>query len=351
MRPAFSIECELDLQVNGVGTPDRQIIDFAQSDLDDSKARRAVEIWRSHGTRCFLPTVITAPKDRYRKNLPLLGKAIRGWASRTMVGIHLEGPSINRNDKSRGAHPKFNCHAMTPAEFDVYDEWSQGTIVLVTLAPELPGAMKLIEHLVKRGVVVSLGHHLATPAIIRDAISAGAKCSTHLGNACPKEYRRGDMHLWTQVAARQLAGMFIVDGLHITDEFARTAIGVKYALGEHLPILTSDASPAAKAPPGFYPIFNGKGVQVLKNGWVVVAGEKPLRPAGSGASLMDCMNECLRLGFPREQVQRMARENPWALIGPAVKERLGFEPRDFSKERSGIQWNQSDQRFEVAAAA
>ena len=103
-----------------------------------------------------------------------------------------------------------------------------------------------------------------------------------------------------------------------------------------LAVLVSDASPAAKLPPGLYSVFGGKGVRVRKDGAVVIPGTRPLKPAGSGSSLMECMQGALQLGIDGDYVMQMARENAWRLIQEPLKRRLGRTPDDYSVPRPGV---------------
>lgn len=323
----------VDAQVNGVW--DREVIDFSHLELSPDCIRRAIRRWAEVGTHAFVPTLVTAPAPVYRHNLPLLGDAIWDWGSRALMGIHLEGPWISADDNARGAHPCEHCRPPRIEEFEEYFDLSRGTIVLVTVAPELKGAMPFIEHVTKkRGVVVSLGHHLADPGVVREAIAAGATCATHIGNACPTTLHRHSVHLLQQMVHPGLYGCFITDRRHITDEFAYYGILAKHQAGNHLPIIVSDASSAALAPPGEYDVFNGKRVAVLDDGSVIVPGVCPIKHAGSGASLVDCMNGALDLGFPPELVVKMASDNPWRLLGPSV-ELLLKRTRDYYAVQPG----------------
>ena len=85
----------------------------------------------------------------------------------------------------------------------------------MTLAPEVEGALTLIEHLVADGVRVAIGHSEASPEVVRDAISAGATLSTHLGNGCAAMIPRHSNLIWEQLAADELLASFIVDGHHL----------------------------------------------------------------------------------------------------------------------------------------
>ena len=96
----------------------------------------------------------------------------------------MEGPYISPEDGARGAHRRAHVAPARIDDFERRQDVCDGGIRLVTLAPEVPGAIALIEHLVKSGVRVAIGHTAATPAQIADAVQAGATLATHLGNGC-----------------------------------------------------------------------------------------------------------------------------------------------------------------------
>src|SRR5205807_8371003 len=124
-----------------------------------------------------------------------------------------------------------------------------GRIRLVTLAPEHEGALAFIDRLVDSGVVVALGHTGASGSRIRDAIRAGARLSTHLGNGCHALLPRHDNYLWEQLAADELWASIICDGHHLPPPVVRCLLRVKTPTRT---ILTCDAGSLAGLPPGRY---------------------------------------------------------------------------------------------------
>src|SRR6185295_15931356 len=164
-----------DLQVNGFAG-----VDFNAPDLAADRVDEALERMRATGvTRC-LPTLITSSFDRFAAGARVIGRL----SNAAIAGIHMEGPYLSPEDGARGAHPRAD---VTPASLDDFkrrQDAAGGRIVLVTLAPEVPGALPLIEHLVASRVRVAIGHTAATPRQIGDAVAAGATLATHLGNGC-----------------------------------------------------------------------------------------------------------------------------------------------------------------------
>jgi N-acetylglucosamine-6-phosphate deacetylase len=137
-----------------------------------------------HGVGSYLATTVTAPIDATLRALSGLAKWIHGVTEQNqarVVGIHLEGPFLSH--QRRGVQPAEHLLAPDIALFDRFFEAAEGHIRLMTLAPELPGAVELAAHARKLGVRVSLGHSNATAAETRAAIAAGASSATHTFNA------------------------------------------------------------------------------------------------------------------------------------------------------------------------
>jgi N-acetylglucosamine-6-phosphate deacetylase len=222
-----------DLQVNGFGG-----IDFNAPDLSADRVVDALERMRATGvTRC-LPTLITSSLDAFAAN----ARVLAGVSHPAIAGIHMEGPYISPDDGARGAHARAQ---LTPASVDDFERRQQaasGRIVLVTLAPEVPGAMVLIEHLIAAGVRVAVGHTAATARQIGDAIGAGATLATHLGNGCPQMLPRHPNVIWELLAADALFASLIVDGHHLPPATVKSMIRAK---GTGRTILVTDAVAAA----------------------------------------------------------------------------------------------------------
>jgi N-acetylglucosamine-6-phosphate deacetylase len=238
----------IDLQCNGAGgvdittEPDR-ILDVA------------AELPR-FGVTSFLPTVVTAPATARAAAIDAmtaLGRqpatAAVGRCVATPLGLHFEGPMISR--RHLGAHvPRFAAEpASMLAEIEVWA--SSGVVSLVTLAPELDGALGVVETLVAAGVVVSTGHTAMSPADFAAARSAGLSYVTHLYNAMAPFGHRSPGPIGAVLADASVTVGVICDGIHIDP------IAVEMAwrsLGSHRMSLVSDASPALGAPYGRFDI-------------------------------------------------------------------------------------------------
>jgi N-acetylglucosamine-6-phosphate deacetylase len=199
-------------------------------------------------------------------------------------------------------------------EFRRFQEAAGGHIRLVTLAPEHDGALPFIERLVASGVVVALGHTAASGQRIREAVAAGARLSTHLGNGCHALLPRHENYLWEQLAEDGLWASLICDGHHLPAPLVRCFVRIKTPARL---ILTCDAGSLASMPPGRYRDWDQE-LEVLPLGKIVVPGTPFL--AGSGVYTDRCLSVILRwTGVSLAEALDMAGARPRAL--------LGFPPR------------------------
>src|SRR5262249_23014129 len=195
-----------------------------------------------------------------------------------------------------------------------------GRIRLVTLAPEHDGAVRFIERLVASGIVVSLGHTAATGERIREAIAAGARLSTHLGNGSHAILPRHDNYIWQQLAADELWASIICDGHHLPASVVRCFLRVKTPAHT---ILTCDASSLAGLPPGRYGEWDQE-FEIRSEGKIVVPGTAYL--AGSWAFTDLCIGNVIRMaGVSLAEAIDMAGARPRELLGlPTRKLEIGM---------------------------
>jgi N-acetylglucosamine-6-phosphate deacetylase len=294
----------VDLQVNGYGG-----VNFSDPALTAEQVSAAADQLARRGTLAFCPTVITAPLEVYRAVLPLLGSLAAGSGGR-LLGIHLEGPFISSEDGAVGAHPRQHVLPPSPALFEELFALSGGQIRLLTLAPELPGAPELIRAAAALGVVVSIGHTLATAREIHAAVEAGARLSTHLGNGCPNLLHRHHNPIWPQLASRDLTAMLITDGHHLPPDLIAAILAAK---GPERAVVTSDSAPAAGCPPGEYAFF---GTRALLEPSGRLRNLQADTLAGSSAVMLDCMNHLAALNLLDEAgLWQVGRDNPLAVLG------------------------------------
>ena len=290
----------VDLQVNGFGG-----VDFNGPRLEAEGVEHALDRMRATGvTRC-LPTLITSSFDRFAASARVLSHS----SHPAIAGIHMEGPYVSPDDGYRGAHPHAAVATPTLDDFRRRQDAAAGRIVLVTLAPERPGALRLIEQLVAAGIRVALGHTAATAPQIADAIAAGATMATHLGNGCPQLLPRHPNVIWELLAADALAASVIADGHHLPPATVKSLIRAK---GARRTILVTDAIAAAASPPGRYSVA-GVECDLDDDGRVSLPGTPYL--AGSSLTLDRAIGNAVRFtGLPLDDVVPMASTIPAAYL-------------------------------------
>jgi N-acetylglucosamine-6-phosphate deacetylase len=290
-----------DLQVNGFAG-----IDFNGADLTEDRVREALERMRATGvTRC-LPTLITSSFDRFAAGARVLAR----MPAAAVAGIHMEGPYVSPADGARGAHPREHVADADVDDFKRRQDAAEGRIVLVTLAPEVPGALPLIDYLVAAGVRVAIGHTAAVPHQLRDAVAAGATLATHLGNGCARMLPRHPNVMWELLAADALFASLIADGHHLPPSTMKVMVRAK---GLNRTILVTDAIAAAGCAPGRYRIGGVDG-DLAEDGRVSLPGTPYL--AGSGLTLDRGIANAVRFtGLPIDSVIPMASTIPAAYLG------------------------------------
>ena len=290
-----------DLQVNGFAG-----VDYNNPATTSADVLRSLDQMRQTGvTRC-LPTIITSSFE----NFASCAATILACSDATIAGIHMEGPYISPEDGPRGAHPRAHVRAASIDDFARRQEGALGRIVLVTLAPEVDGAIILIEHLVARGVRVAIGHTAATSRQISDAVAAGATLSTHLGNGCASMLPRHPNLIWDQLAADELFASLIVDGHHLPPTTVRAMVRAK---GLAKTILVTDAIEAAGCAPGKYRL-GALEVELDATGRVAAPGASNL--AGSALTMDRAIANAVRFtGLALDQVLPMASTLPASYLG------------------------------------
>jgi N-acetylglucosamine-6-phosphate deacetylase len=233
-----------------------------------------------------------------------------GWVDRAVAGVHVEGPYISPEDGPRGAHPKEHVRAPDWAEIEAFQEAAGGRVRVLTLAPEWPGALEVIERLAREGVVPAIGHTNAPRAALQAAVSAGARLSTHLGNGAHALLPRHPNYIWDQLAADALWASFIADGHHLPPAVVKVFVRAK---GAHRCVLVSDAIWLAGQPPGTYQFLGGS-VELTPTRKVQLTGTPYL--AGSALDLLTAVDNTTRFaGVGLADAVAMASRQPAALLG------------------------------------
>jgi N-acetylglucosamine-6-phosphate deacetylase len=214
------------------------------------KALRGIgEFLASRGVAHYLATTVTAPVDRTLRALEGIADAIEctDAPGARPVGIHLEGPFISH--AKRGVHPPADIQSPSIPLFDRMQQAARGHIRLITVAPEMPGALEFITHATNAGCRVSIGHSDATAEQTRLAIEAGAASATHTFNAMRRLDHREPGIAGVVLDAEDLYAELICDGIHVSPEFVRMWLRAK---GEGRAILVTDGISATGMPDGAF---------------------------------------------------------------------------------------------------
>jgi N-acetylglucosamine-6-phosphate deacetylase len=226
-----------------------------------------------------------------------------------IVGIHVEGPYINRRKK--GAQPEEGIRDPDADECRRLLDVGDGLVRIMTLAPELPGALDLIRLLRRQGIIASLGHSEADYDTTLAAIDAGATHATHLFNAMPSLHHRNPGLAAACLNEPEIQAEVIADGVHLAPEMVRLAVRAK---GPERVVLITDAMAAVGRPDGVYTLGKNK---------VIVRGDVCLLEDGvTIASSMLTMNFAVRnaqrfAGVPLTDAVRMATLVPAQVCGCA----------------------------------
>lgn len=284
---------------------------------DESLA--AVErLMTTHAVTSYCPTTVTAPIDVTLRSLDALGKAVGRTASRNgdgtrarPLGVHFEGPFLSH--AKRGVHPPTLLQPASRGLFERMWQAADGRVSVMTIAPEIEGALTLIGEASRRGICVSLGHSDAELPQARAAIKAGARHATHTFNAMRPLDHRDPGLLGAVLTDRTMTADIIVDGIHVdpvmVDLFLR-AKGVEGA------VLITDGISATGMPDGTY-MLGGFAVQV-HDGRCEFDG----RLAGSVLTLDRAVrNTMLFTGTSLQNAIRMASFNPASVLG--IEKRKG----------------------------
>ena len=239
----------MDLQVNG----------YFGEEFDTAGAAGWATVVRrlpETGTTAFLPTIITAPLDRLAASLRAT-LALRPGLPRgaRLLGMHVEGPFISVRRK--GAHNAEWITEPTPAAVDTLLSAGPGLLRVVTLAPELDGALPAIARFTEAGVLVSVGHSDATAAQVAAAADAGARMVTHLFNAQPPMHHRAPGVVGQALADSRLTSGLIADFQHV----AAAVCQIAFAAAPGRVCLVTDAAACAGMPPGRY-LLGGEPIEL-----------------------------------------------------------------------------------------
>lgn len=270
---------------------------------DDEQIERAIATHRRHGTTTMNASLVSATYDDLTRQIQALVPFVDAG---TLHGIHLEGPWIS--EQYCGAHDPRTLRAPDPEEVARMLDVGQGRIAMVTIAPELPGAVDSIRRIVAAGSVAAVGHTAADADSTRAAIDAGATVATHLFNAMPPLLHRAAGPVGALLSDERVWPEIICDGIHVEPEVVDLALAAAEGRG----VLITDAMAAAGAADGDYRIGSLE-VQVRE-------GVARLASTGALAGSTLTMDKALRrtvtmAGRPLAGAAKAASATPAAILG------------------------------------
>jgi N-acetylglucosamine-6-phosphate deacetylase len=301
----------VDLHLHGGGGTS-----FTEGTSDE--ARRAAAFHRSQGSTSMLASLVTAPLAELETRLAMLAVLADDGL---IEGLHLEGPFLS--PVRCGAQDPRYMLAPDVAVFERLRAAARGHLRLITLAPELPGAVRVIEAATRSGVTVAVGHTDATAEVTMAAIDAGATHATHLFNGMRPLHHREPGAAGALLDRDEVTCEVIADGVHLNDIAVRLAARVK---GPGKLVLVSDAMAAAGMPDGRYRLGS---MRVIVAGGVArlpadagdgaeadrMPGAGPI--AGSTATLADVVRHAIAAGLPVPDVAAAASTTPARVLGIA----------------------------------
>jgi N-acetylglucosamine-6-phosphate deacetylase len=300
----------VDLQVNGyLGVE----LDRAEQTGWELVSRRLPET----GTTAFLPTFVTSPVDAtlaalrraadFASDMVAPDPFSAGTPGARVLGIHLEGPFIARNRP--GAHNPEWIIDPDPITVDALLAAGSGLVKVMTLAPEVDGAMTAIKQLTDAGVLVSVGHSDATAQQVSAAAAAGARMVTHLFNAQRGLHHREPGVVGQALADSRLTSSLIADLHHVSGQVA--ALAFRAAPGRIC--LVTDAAACAGMPQGRY-VLGGEPIELAEgDGTPPVRGDGTL--AGSALRMDSAVANMVAIGSGLCDAVAAATRIPADLIG------------------------------------
>ena len=295
----------VDVHIHGAGG--RDVMEGCREALEVIAASVA-----ARGTTSLVATTVTASEKETGDSVAGIAHFILNasqYAARELsaevLGIHFEGPFIS--SARRGVHPaKWILRPSLEILAQLLKE-ARGTGLILTLAPELPGALELIAAARKAGLVVSLGHTDATYEQAQAAIEAGASHAAHVFNAMRPFSHRGTGVIGAVLTSPKVSAELIADGVHVDEAAIRMLLATKTT--ERV-ILVSDGISATGMPDGKYQLGL---FEVKVSGGVARNAEGKL--AGSTLTLDRALRNMVALGVPFASALRMVTANPAQQIG------------------------------------
>jgi N-acetylglucosamine-6-phosphate deacetylase len=297
----------VDVHIHGAGGHD--VMEADETALNIITGKLA-----AFGTTSLLATTITASADETCRSVEGISKYISGQyqtndARAEILGIHFEGPFLSK--ERRGVHPAEWLQLPSAELLQRFLHAASGNARILTIAPELLGAMPCIDAARSLGMVVSIGHTDATYEQARAAVAHGAHHATHVYNAMRPFTHRDPGVIGAVLTTPEVSAELIADGVHV-DEIAMKIL--LQAKGPQRLILISDGTSATGMPDGKYMLG---GLEVTVSGGVCRNAEGRL--AGSTLTLDRALRNIINLGVPLSDAVRMLTLNPATLLGIEFK--------------------------------
>jgi N-acetylglucosamine-6-phosphate deacetylase len=208
----------------------------------------------THGVTGYFPTTVAAPLDATYAALERLADAIEApgpsngdRVEARPLGIHLEGPFLSH--KRRGVHPPEYLVTPTIEVFEKMWQAARGHVRMMTIAPEVPGAIEVIAEAARRKVCVSIGHSDAELSIAKEGVRAGAHHATHTFNAMRPLDHRAPGIIGEVLSDDGVTADVVADGIHVSPEVVKVFLEAK---GRERAVLITDAISATGMPDGHY---------------------------------------------------------------------------------------------------
>lgn len=271
--------------------------------LSDSEISQVIATHRAGGTVAGLASLVTEPIP----NLISQIKRLVPFAERgEIAGIHLEGPYLSH--ARCGAHDPNLLRTPTISEVETLLDAGQGFIKMITIAPELDGALEVIEYLAKSGVIAAIGHSQSDAATAQAAIDRGASVVTHFNNAMPKVVDGPGTMSSAVINELRVSLEIILDGEHVETQVVRNV----FEAAPNRIVMVTDAISAAGSTDGTYQIAN---LEVnVKDGVARLASNGAL--AGSTLTMAKAFSHALNeIGISITEAVHAASTLPALILG------------------------------------
>ncbi len=263
-----------------------------------------------HGTTAIVATTVTASPEETVRSVAGISKYISmqhetDGPRAEVLGIHFEGPFISA--VRRGAHPPEWLRLPSAELLEKFMQAAAGNAQILTIAPELMGAMPCIDAARKAGMIVALGHTDATYEQARAGIARGARHAVHVYNAMRPFSHRDSGVVGAVLTSPDVTAELIADGVHVDEAAMKLLLQAKGTGGV---ILVSDGISATGMPDGKYMLGQ---LEVTVSGGVCRNAEGKL--AGSTLTLDRALRNIVNLGASLADAVRMLTLNPASLLG------------------------------------